>query len=94
MLIELSILNSPSKRFWETVSKQSPIYSISEGELKKARVQHSIGITEPRVKVSKLRSKLGIKLSMGIQNVVFLNNNKAMKLYKDDQGFYLKEIDW
>ena len=94
MLIELSTLNTPAKRFWETVDKQPPIYSISEGELKKARVQHSIGITEPRVNVSKLRSKLGIKLSMGIQNVVFLNGNKAMKLYKDDQGFYLKEIDW
>ena len=25
---------------------------------------------------------------------VFLNNRKAMKLYKDDEGFYLKEIDW
>ena len=94
MLIELSTLNSPSKYFWETIGKQPPIYSISDGELKKASVQHSIGITEPRVNVSKLRSKLGIKLSMCIQNVVFLNDNKAMKLYKDDQGFYLKEIDW
>lgn len=94
MLIELSTLNTPAKRFWEVDTKQPPIYSISDGELKKARVQHSIGIVEPRVNVSKLRSKLGIKLSMGIQNVVFLNNNKAMKLYKDDQGFYLKEIDW
>lgn len=93
MLIELSTLNTPAKRFWETVDKQPPIYSISDGELKKARVQHSIGIVEPRVNVSKLRIKMGIKVS--IKNVVFLNNNnKAMKLYKDDQGFYLKEIDW
>ena len=92
MLIELSTLNSPSKRFWETVDKQPPIYSISDGELKKARVQYSIGITEPRVNVFKLRIKRGIKVS--IKNVVFLNDNKAMKLYKDDQGFYLKEIDW
>lgn len=92
MLIELSTLNNPSKRFWETVDKQPPIYSISDGELKKARVQYSIGITEPRVNVFKLRIKMGIKVS--IKNVVFLNDNKAMKLYKDDQGFYLKEIDW
>ena len=92
MLIELSTLNTPAKRFWETVDKQPPIYSISDGELKKARVQYSIGIVEPRVKVSKLRIKMGIKVS--IKNVVFLNDNKAMKLYKDDQGFYLKEIDW
>lgn len=92
MLIELSILNSPSKRFWETVSKQPPIYSISEAEIKKARVQHSIGIVEPRVNVFKLRIKMSTRVS--VKNVVFLNNNKAMKLYKDDQGFYLKEIDW
>ena len=92
MLIELSILNSPSKRFWETVDKQPPIYSISDGELKKARVQHSIGITEPRINVFKLRIKMSTRVS--VKNVVFLNDNKAMKLYKDDQGFYLKEIDW
>lgn len=92
MLIELSTLNTPAKRFWETVDKQPPIYSISDGELKKARVQYSIGITEPRVNVFKLRITMGIKVS--IKNVVFLNDNKAMKLYKDDQGFYLKEIDW
>lgn len=92
MLIELSVLNGPTKSFWETVSKLPPVYSISETEIKKARVQHSIGITEPRVHVSKLRIKMGIKVS--IKNVVFFNDNKAMKLYKDDQGFYLKEIDW
>lgn len=92
MLIELSILNSPSKLFWETVGKQPPIYSISDGELKKARVQHSIGIVEPRVNVFKLRIKMSTRVS--VKNVVFLNDNKAMKLYKDDQGFYLKEIDW
>ncbi|HBT8924362.1 TPA: hypothetical protein MCM00_003253 [Klebsiella pneumoniae] len=92
MLIELSALNNPSKRFWEVDTKQPPIYSITDGELKKARVQYSIGITEPRVNVFKLRIKMGIKVS--IKNVVFLNDNKAMKLYKDDQGFYLKEIDW
>lgn len=92
MLIELSTLNTPAKRFWETVDKQPPIYSISDGELKKARVQHSIGIVEPRVNVFKLRIKMSIRVS--VKNVVFLNDNKAMKLYKDDQGFYLKEIDW
>lgn len=92
MLIELSTLNTPAKRFWETVDKQPPIYSISDGELKKARVQHSIGIIEPRVNVFKLRIKMSTRVS--VKNVVFLNNNKAMKLYKDDQGFYLKEIDW
>lgn len=92
MLIELSTLNTPAKRFWETVDKQPPIYSITDGELKKAKVQHSIGITEPRVNVSKLRSKMSIRLS--VKNVIFLNNNKAMRLYKDDQGFYLKEIVW
>ena len=92
MLIELSTLNIPAKRFWETVDKQPPIYSISDGELKKARVQHSIGIVEPRVDVFKLRIKMSTRVS--VKNVVFLNNNKAMKLYKDDQGFYLKEIDW
>lgn len=92
MLIELSTLNTPAKRFWETVDKQPPIYSISDGELKKARVQYSIGITEPRVNVFKLRIKMSTRVS--VKNVVFLNNNKAMKLYKDDQGFYLKEIDW
>lgn len=92
MLIELSTLNTPAKRFWEVDTKQPPIYSISDGELKKARVQHSIGIVEPRVNVFKLRIKMNTRVS--VKNVVFLNNNKAMKLYKDDQGFYLKEIDW
>ena len=92
MLIELSTLNTPAKRFWETVSKQPPVYSISEAEIKKAKVQHSIGIVEPRVNVTKLRVKLNIRLL--VKNVVFLNNNKAMRLYKDDQGFYLKEVDW
>lgn len=92
MLIELSTLNTPAKRFWEVDTKQPPIYSITDGELKKARVQHSIGIVEPRVNVFKLRIKMNTRVS--VKNVVFLNNNKAMKLYKDDQGFYLKEIDW
>ena len=92
MLIELSTLNTPDKRFWETVSKKPPIYSLSEAEIKKARVQNSIGIAEPRVNVSKIHIKMGIKVR--IKNVVLLHENKAMKLYKDDQGFYLKEIDW
>ena len=92
MLIELSTLNTPAKRFWETVDKQPPIYSITDGELKKARVQHSIGIVEPRVNVFKLRIKMSIRVS--VKNVIFLNNNKAMRLYKDDQGFYLKEVVW
>lgn len=91
MLIELSTLNTPAKRFWETVSKQPPVYSISEAEIKKARVQYSIGITEPRVNVFKLRIKLGEKVRVA---TTLFNGNKAMKLYKDDQGFYLKEIDW
>lgn len=91
MLIELSILNSPSKRFWETVSKQPPVYSISEAEVKKAKVQFSIGITEPRVNVSKVRIKLGIKVL--VAKSLFIGN-KNTNLYKDDQGFYLKEIDW
>lgn len=89
MLIELSVLSS---RFWETIGKQPPIYSISEAEIKKARVQHSIGIVKARVNVSKLRIKMGIKVS--IKNVLPFSDNKAMKLYKDDQGFYLKEVDW
>lgn len=92
MLIELSTLNTPAKRSWEVDSKQPPIYSLSEAEIKKARVQNSIGIVEPRVNVSKIRIKMGIKVR--IKNVVLLNENKAMKLYKDDQGFYLKELDW
>lgn len=92
MLIELSTLNTPAKQFWETVDKQPPIYSISEAEIKKARVQHSIGIVEPRVNVTKLRVKLNIRLY--VKNVVFFNDNKAMRLYKDDLGFYLKEVDW
>lgn len=92
MLIELSTLNTPAKRFWEVDTKQPPIYSISDGELKKARVQYSIGITEPRVNVSKIHIKMGIKVR--IKNIVLLNENKAMKLYKDDQGFYLKELNW
>lgn len=92
MLIELSTLNTPRKPFWEVASKQPPIYSLSEAEIKKARVQNSIGIAEPRVNVSKIRIKMGIKVR--IKNVVLLNENKAMKLYKDDQGFYLKELDW
>lgn len=92
MLIELSTLNTPVKRFWEVNTKQPPIYSISDSELKKARVQHSIGIVEPRVNVFKLRIKMSTRVS--VKNVVFLNNNKAMRLYKDDQGFYLKEIVW
>lgn len=91
MLIELSILNSPSKRFWETVSKRPTIYSISDSELKKARVQHSIGVTEPRVRVTKIHIKMGIKVF--VTNSVFVGN-KDMKLYKDDHGFYLKEINW
>ena len=92
MLIELSALNTPAKRFWETVNKQPPIYSISDSELKKAKVQYSIGITEPRVNVSKLRIKMNERAS--IETRIALNNNKLMRLYKDDQGFYLKEIDW
>ena len=92
MLIELSTLNSPRKPFWEVDSKQPPIYSLSEAEIKKARVQSSIGIAEPRVNVSKIQIKISIKVT--IKNVVLLTENKAMKLYKDDQGFYLKEIDW
>lgn len=91
MLIELSILNSPSKRFWETVSKQPPVYSISEAEIKKTRVQYSIGIVEPRVKVSKIRIKMGEKVPVA---TTLFNGIKTMKLYKDDQGFYLKELDW
>lgn len=91
MLIELSILNSPSKRFWETVDKQPPIYSISEAEIKKARVRHSIGVEEPRVHVSKLRIKMGEKVL--VAKSLFIGN-KTMKLYKDDQGFYLKETIW
>lgn len=92
MLIELSTLNTPRKPFWETEDKQPPIYSISEAEIKKAKIQFSIGITEPRVNVSKLRIKMGERAS--IETRVALNKNKLMRLYKDDQGFYLKEIDW
>lgn len=92
MLIELSTLNTPAKRFWEVDTKQPPIYSITDGELKKARVQYSIGIVEPRVNVFKVRIKVSRKVS--IETRVPLNNNKLMRLYKDDQGFYLKEIDW
>ena len=91
MLIELSTLNTPAKRFWETVDKQPPIYSISETELKKARVQHSIGVTEPRVRVTKIRIKMGIKVL--VAKSVFVSN-KDMRLYKDDHGFYLKEVNW
>ncbi|WAK45120.1 hypothetical protein vBKpPHS106_12 [Klebsiella phage VB_KpP_HS106] len=91
MLIELSMLTT-SLRSWEYVDKQPPVYSISDSEIKKAKIQHSIGITEPRVNVSKLRIKMGEKAS--IKNVLFLNNTKAMRLYKDEEGFYLKEIDW
>ena len=91
MLIELSVLNSPSKRFWESVNKQPPVYSISDSELKKARVQYSIGIAEPRVHVVKVRIQRGIKVAIGTRISL---NNKDMRLYKDDQGFYLKEIDW
>ena len=92
MLIELSVSNSSPKLFWETITKQPPIYSISDSEIKKAKVQHSIGITEPRVIVSKLRIKMGMKVT--IKNTIFLNDNKAMRLYKDEEGFYLKELDW
>lgn len=92
MLIELSTLNTPAKLFWENVGKPPIVYSISDGELKKACVQHSIGITEPRVNVSKVHVKFSRRVY--VKNIVFLNDNKAMKLYKDDQGFYLKEIDW
>jgi hypothetical protein len=91
MLIELSTLNTPTKRFWETVHRQPPIYSISEGEIKKAKIQFSIGITEPRVNVSKLRIKMGEKVL--VAKSLFIGN-KNTNLYKDDQGFYLKEIDW
>lgn len=91
MLIELSILNSPSKRFWETIDKQPPIYSISDSELKKVRVQHSIGIVEPRVKVSKIRIKLGMKVVVAKRLII---GNKDYALYKDDEGFYLKELNW
>lgn len=92
MLIELSVLNSPSKRFWETIkNKQPPVYSISESELKKARVQYSIGITEPRVHVVKVRIQNSIKVLIATRISL---NNKDMRLYKDDQGFYLKEVVW
>ena len=92
MLIELSIPKEDNKRFWERVEKPPTIYSISEAEVKKAQVQYSIGIIEPRVKVSKLRIKMGKRAS--IETRLALNKNKLMRLYKDDQGFYLKEIDW
>lgn len=91
MLIELSIPNKPVKAFWENVNKQLPVYSISDVEIKKARVQQSIGIIEPRVHVSKLRMKLGDK---GIIVRSLIVGNKNMRLYKDEEGFYLKEIDW
>ena len=91
MLIELSTLNTPAKRFWESVSKQPPIYSISDAEIKKAKIQFSIGITEPRVNVSKLRIKMGGKVL--VAKSLFIGN-KNINLYKDDQGFYLKEIGW
>lgn len=91
MLIELSALNNPSKRFWETENKRPFIYSISEAEIKKAKVQFSIGITEPRVKVTKVRIQLGIKVL--VAKSIFIGN-KNISLYKDDQGFYLKEIAW
>ena len=91
MLIELSIPKEDNKRFWERVEKPPTIYSISEAEIKKAKVQFSIGITEPRVNVSKIRIKLGIKVL--VAKSLFIGN-KNINLYKDDQGFYLKEIDW
>lgn len=91
MLIELSTLNTPAKRFWENVNKRPFIYSISEAEIKKAKVQFSIGITEPRVNVTKVRIQLGEKVL--VAKSLFIGN-KNTNLYKDDQGFYLKEIDW
>lgn len=91
MLIELSTLNTPRKSFWEVDSKQPPIYSISKDEIKKAKVQFSIGITEPRVHVSKIRIKLGEKVL--VAKSLFIGS-KNTNLYKDDQGFYLKELDW
>lgn len=91
MLIELSTLNTPRKSFWEVDSKQPPIYSISKDEIKKAKVQFSIGITEPRVNVSKIRIKMGKKVL--VAKSLFIGN-KNTNLYKDDQGFYLKEIGW
>lgn len=91
MLIELSTLNTPPKLFWESVSKRPIIYSISEAEIKKAKVQFSIGITEPRVNVTKVRIQLGIKVL--VAKSLFIGN-KNINLYKDDQGFYLKEIGW
>lgn len=91
MLIELSTLNAPPKLFWESISKQPPIYSISEAEIKKAKIQFSIGITEPRIHVSKVRIKMGEKVL--VAKSLFIGN-KNTNLYKDDQGFYLKEIGW
>lgn len=91
MLIELSTLNTTPKLFWESVTKRPVIYSISEAEIKKAKVQFSIGITEPRVKVTKVRIQLGIKVL--VAKSLFIGN-KNISLYKDDQGFYLKEINW
>lgn len=92
MLIELSSSTKNDRRFWETVNnKQPPIYSISEDELKKARVQLSIGIVEPRVKVSKIRIKLSMKVLVAKR--IFIGN-KDYALYKDDDGLYLKELNW
>lgn len=90
MLIELTMLNT-SKRFWEIENKQLPIYSITDSEIKKAKVQQSIGITEPRVHVSKLRIKMGERLL--IAKSLFVGN-KTMGLFKDEEGFYLKEVSW
>ena len=91
MLIELSTLNTPAKRFWETEDKQPPIYSLSETEIKKARVQSSIGIAEPRVNVSKLRIKMGERVIVAKRLII---GSKDYALYKDDEGFYLKELNW
>lgn len=89
MIVELSIKNSPNKLFWEKVGKPAPIYSVSESELSKALVMFSIGISTPRVRVTKVKVKLANCI-----NTFYMKNGEAVRLFKDENGFYLEKLDW
>lgn len=90
MLIELSTSTKDNRRFWERVEKPKPIYSISESELNKAALMFSIGITKPRINVIKVKAKI----ANCINTFYMPNNGGAVRLFKDDEGFYIEKLDW
>ena len=89
MIVELSTSVKDNRRFWERIEKPKPIYSISESELNKAVLMFSIGISKPRIRVIKVKAKIANCI-----NTFYLNNGEAVRLFKDEEGFYIEKLDW